>query len=279
MMTDEKHVTLRNGVVMPILGLGTSGNPQPVNYDTTLHAIRHCGYRLIDTAQVYGSEQHVGEAVRESSVPREEMFLTSKLGWRYYELQTAERETKSSLEKLNTDYFDLFLLHWPGAKSDEELFEAWRFMELLLEKEETRAIGVSNFLPRHLDKLLDNSCVVPFVNQCEFHIYQNDKELRNYCAENKIRFDGWSPLGKGKQVLDDPFVKEISKYHNKTPAQVLVRWSIQNDVVTIPKSTKKHRVEENCLVWDFLLSEKEMDTLNNLHQNLRLGICDPSNVP
>ena len=277
MSASESSVSLRNGVSMPLLGLGTS-HYGGYNQEAVVYALRDCGYRLIDTAQRYGCEKQVGKAITISGVPRENVFLTTKLWPSYYGCNKALEQAKISMSNLNTDYLDLFLLHWPADnKGQSDLTETWRALELLLEEGKVKAIGVSNFQQRHLNRLLDQCSVVPFVNQCEFHPYQNDKELRSYCREYAIRFDGYSPLGKG-ELLHDANIQQISKNHQKTPAQVLIKWSIQNGVVTIPKSTKKERVKENSDIWDFDLSTDDMRILNNLHQNLRVT-WDPSYVP
>eukprot|EP00095_Tigriopus_kingsejongensis_P004165 maker-scaffold53_size449031-snap-gene-0.14 protein:Tk04165 transcript:maker-scaffold53_size449031-snap-gene-0.14-mRNA-1 annotation:"hypothetical protein DAPPUDRAFT_51643" len=254
-MDSSFSVQLSNGVSMPILGLGTTHNGG-YNHDTVVYAVKECGYRLIDTAKRYGTESYIGQAIQDSGIDREDFFLTSKLWPTDYGLDKTITAFQASAERLRTDYLDLYLLHWPEVPSNvpnrkECLEETWRALELLVEGDKCRAIGVSNFLEQHLEHLIENASIVPHVNQCEFHPFQNPIGLRNYCTENGIQFEGYCPLAKGR-ILDHPQVVNIANKLNKTPAQILLRWSIQNGVVTIPKSTKKERVRENC---EFLQSD------------------------
>jgi len=272
-----EHVSLYNGVSVPLLGLGTSHNNGGYVHETVLYAIKECQYRLIDTAQRYGCEGQLGDALQESGVDREDIFLTTKLWTGNYGYKSALEETNTSMKKLQTEYLDLYLLHWPGASSTQEMEETWRAMELLLDSGKCRAIGVSNFQERHLSRLLDYASIVPHVNQIEYHPYQNDAPLHTFCKDHKIQVMGYSPLGKGS-CLSAPSVVSISSQVAKSPSQVLIRWSVQNGVITIPKSTKSHRVLQNCQVWDFSLSPEQMHTLDNMHTNMRVT-WDPSNIP
>ncbi|XP_013780122.1 uncharacterized oxidoreductase ZK1290.5-like [Limulus polyphemus] len=266
-------VELRNGVIMPILGLGTS-HSGGYSHQAVLHALKDCGYRLVDTAKRYGCEMLLGKTLRDSGVSREDIFLTTKLWPRDYGAFATKQAFYGSMERLGVEYIDLFMMHWPECMSScsnkwQILEETWRSLELLLDEGLCRSIGVSNYDIPDLEKQLDTCSVVPFVNQVEFHPYQNPKALFEYCKENKIQFHGYSPLAKG-QILKEAPVTQIAKHHNRTPAQVLIRWSIQNEVVTIPKSTNKHRVKENAQVFNFELSPEEMDLLNNLHDGRRI---------
>ena len=261
---------------MPMLGLGTS-HVGGYNQDTFVYALRDCGYRHIDTAQRYGCESKIGEGIQLSGVARQDIFLTTKLWISYYDTGVALQEFEKSMQKLNTDYLDLFLLHWPADIQDHSnVSSTWRALELLLEQGKVRSIGVSNFQQRHLQRLIDQCSVVPHVNQCEFHPYQNDKGLRLFCEESGVKFTGYSPLGKG-MLLNDEHVVRIAREHQKSPSQILIKWSLQNNVVTIPKSTDMNRVKQNAEVWDFELSAKDMEQLNNMHQNLHVT-WDPTYV-
>jgi len=267
-------VTLRHGVEMPLVGIGTS-HQGGFSHEAIVHAFG-IGYRLVDTAQRYGCEQLLSTAIQESKLKRDELFLTDKVWPGNYGPGSCMESVTKSFGLLGTDYLDLLLLHWPGA-NQEEIESAWRTLELLFEQDKVRAIGVSNFLERHLDRLLDFASITPHVNQVEFHPYQNDLELLEYCKEAAIQVEGYSPLGKGL-VLKDPTVRAIAAQLGVTPAQVLVRWSMQQGVVTIPKSVKKERVEENWAVWGFSLSEVQMEALGSLHKGTRVT-WDPDQVP
>jgi len=273
-LANKYSVMLRHGVDMPLVGIGTS-HQGGFSHEAITHAFR-IGYRLVDTAQRYGCEQFLAVAIQESKLNRKEIFLTDKVWPGNYGSGSCLESVTKSFELLGTDYLDLLLLHWPGA-SQEKIESAWRTLELLFEEDKVRAIGVSNFLERHLDRLLDFASVTPHINQVEFHPYQNDLKLLQYCKEAAIQVEGYSPLGKGL-VLRDPTVKAIATQLGVTPAQVLVRWSMQQGVVTIPKSVRKERVEENWAVWSFNLSESQMKALGTLHKGTRVT-WDPDQVP
>ncbi|XP_076063693.1 putative oxidoreductase ZK1290.5 isoform X2 [Oratosquilla oratoria] len=268
-----KHVVLQNGVKMPILGLGTS-HTGGYSHAAVVHALKRCGYRLIDTAKRYGCESFIAESLIASEVPRNEVFLTTKCWPSDYGCKDTRAAFESSCKKLGTEYIDLYMLHWPNVPAwvtDRESFlqDTWRTLELLLDEERVRAVGVSNFFEDDLDILLNNCSVVPHVNQCEFHPLCNPTELRKFCIENKIQFEGYCPLGNGK-ILQEDTVKCIANNHGKTPAQVLIRWSIDHHVISIPKSTQEHRVKENSEVFDFKLKREEMDQLDRMPQNLTI---------
>jgi len=235
------------------------------------------GCRHVDTAQRYGSEEGVGRAVRDAGLDRGEVFLTTKLWPESYGAEACMQATSLSLSNLNTDFIDLYLLHWPGGRNPREITETWRTMELLLESGKARAIGVSNFQERHLVRLLEEASVVPHVNQIEFHPYQQDLKLIDFCRERDICVGGYSPLAKGK-VLEDTMVEQVARESGVTMAQVVIRWSLQRGIITIPKSTKVNRVQENYNVFKFELNSEQMSKLDNLQRNLRVT-WDPSNVP
>ncbi|EJL20576.1 aldo/keto reductase, diketogulonate reductase [Brevibacillus sp. BC25] len=238
-------------------------------------SIKH-GYRSIDTAAIYGNEEGVGRGIREglkeAGISREELFVTSKV-WNAdlgYESTLAAYET--SLKKLNLEYLDLYLIHWPV---EGKFKEAWRALETLYKEGRVKAIGVSNFHIHHLKELMKDAEIKPMVNQVEHHPRLTQKELQDFCREQGIQFEAWSPLMQG-QLLDNPVLKEIAEKHHKSIAQVILRWDLQNGVVTIPKSTKEHRIVENASVFDFELTKEEMNRIDGLNQNLRVG-PDPDN--
>ena len=226
----------------------------------------------MDTAQRYGCQGVVREAMRKSGVESEGVFLTDKVWPGNY--SRARESVMEEMSLLGVEYLDLLLLHWPGGEGVEG---AWRDLELLLEEGAVRAIGVSNFLQRHLERLLKTASVVPHVNQIEWHPYQQNDELLAHCQELGVVVEGYSPLGKGL-CLRDPTIVSISKELGVTPAQVCVRWSLERGVVTIPKSTKVERVEENMAVWGFSLTQPQMEAVNGLHRGERVT-WDPDTVP
>jgi len=275
MFAPSPTTTLANGVCIPMLGLGTS-HQGGYSEDAINHALM-LGCRHVDTAQRYGSEEGVGRAVRDAGLDRGEVFLTTKLWPESYGAEACMQATSLSLSNLNTDFIDLYLLHWPGGRNPREITETWRTMELLLESGKARAIGVSNFQERHLVRLLEEASVVPHVNQIEFHPYQQDLKLIDFCRERDICVGGYSPLAKGK-VLEDTMVEQVARESGVTMAQVVIRWSLQRGIITIPKSTKVNRVQENYKVFKFELNSEQMSKLDNLQRNLRVT-WDPSNVP
>jgi methylglyoxal/glyoxal reductase len=264
--------TLYNGVNMPWFGLGVfkvEEGPELVNAVKT--AIQH-GYRSIDTAAIYGNEEGVGQGIRESGISREDLFVTSKV-WNAdlgYESTLAAYQT--SLDKLGLDYLDLYLIHWPVAGKYKE---AWRALETLYKEGRVRAIGVSNFQVHHLEDLLKDAEIKPMVNQVEYHPRLTQKEVQAFCRDQGIQLEAWSPLMQG-QLLDNEVLAEIAAKYKKSVAQIILRWDLQNGVVTIPKSTKEHRIIENSQVFDFELTQDDMQQVDALNQNHRVG-PDPDN--
>jgi diketogulonate reductase-like aldo/keto reductase len=269
------RVKLNNGVEMPVLGLGTWQNPAGESAYQAVRDALEVGYRLIDTAAAYGNEESVGKAVRDSGVPREDVFVTTKL-WNdrhgYDECLAACHE---SLGRLGLAYVDLYLIHWPiGGRRKE----TWEAMVQLMNDGKCRAIGVSNFTARHLDEIRSSSRVVPTVNQVEFTPFLYQKELLAYCRSNRIQVEAYSPLTRGRNLKDEQIVS-IAKKYGKSSAQVLLRWGIQHGLVVIPKSTHRERIEENARIFDFGLSDKDMRRLDNLDRSMRTTAWDPTTVP
>lgn len=264
--------TLANGVEMPVLGLGVY---KMTNRDETLQAIEAAiatGYRAIDTAALYYNEEEVGEAIRNSSVPREELFITTKVWNTDQGYDNTLRAFETSLKKLDLQYVDLYLTHWAVIDKYEETYRA---IERLYDEKLIRVPGVSNHQPHHIDRIIANGNIPPMVNQVELHPYLSQKPLRDYCAQHDIAVTAWSPLGRGT-VLQDPTLQSIAAAHGKSPAQVTLRWELQNGIITIPKSVTPERIKENFNVFDFELSMEEMAQIDQLNRDERIG-KDPDN--
>ncbi|MER5754474.1 aldo/keto reductase [Streptomyces sp. NPDC002088] len=267
-MTSIPTVTLNNGVTMPQLGFGVFQVPDEETTTAVATALR-AGYRSIDTAAIYGNERGVGQALADSGIARDELFITTKL-WNAdqgYEATLAAFD--ASLDKLGLDHVDLYLIHWPTPARDLYL-DTWRALEKLYTDGRTRAIGVSNFQPAHLERLLGAASVVPAVNQIELHPGLQQAELREFHAGHGIATEAWSPLAQGA-VLKDDAVTTIAAAHGKSPAQVVLRWHLQIGNVVIPKSVTESRIRENFDVFDFELSPQEIDALTALDRGMRTG--------
>ncbi|NRR03942.1 aldo/keto reductase [Brevibacillus sp. RS1.1] len=272
----QDTTTLYNGVKMPWMGLGVFKVEEGQELELAVkNAIKH-GYRSIDTAAIYNNEEGVGRGIRaglqEAGLTREDLFVTSKVWNADLGYESTLQAYETSLKKLGLEYLDLYLIHWPV---EGKFKEAWRALETLYKKGLVKAIGVSNFHVHHLEELLKDAEIKPMVNQVEFHPRLSQDELRAYCKEQGIQFEAWSPLMQG-QLLDNPVLKGIAEKHGKSIAQVIIRWDLQNGVVTIPKSTKEHRIVENASVFDFELSKEDMEMIHSLNQNHRVG-PDPDN--
>lgn len=263
---------LHNGVKMPWLGLGVwqVKDGQEV-VDSVKKAIQ-TGYRSIDTAAVYKNEEGVGAAIKAVDLPREELFVTSKVWNDDQGYESTLNAFEVSLKKLGLDYLDLYLIHWPVKGKYKD---TWKALEKLYKEGKVRAIGVSNFQIHHLQDLMADSEVKPMVNQVEFHPYLTQKELLSFCKKEGIQLEAWSPLMQG-EVVNVPLLKELAEKYGKTPAQITLRWDLQNGVVTIPKSVKAHRIKENADVFDFELSQEDMERIDALNKNHRFG-ADPDN--
>jgi methylglyoxal/glyoxal reductase len=272
----QDTTTLHNGVKMPWFGIGVfkvEEGPELVNAVKT--AIKH-GYRSVDTAAIYGNEEGVGQGIREgikeAGISREDLFVTSKVWNTDLGYDSTIEAYETSLNKLGLEYLDLYLIHWPVAGKYKD---AWRALETLYKEGRVKAIGVSNFQIHHLEDLMKDAEIKPMVNQVEYHPRLTQKELQSFCQEHEIQLEAWSPLMQG-QLLDNQVLQEIANKYNKSVAQVILRWDLQNGVVTIPKSTKEHRIVENASVFDFELTEEDMKRIDGLNQNHRVG-PDPDN--
>ncbi|MFQ6674179.1 MAG: aldo/keto reductase [Fidelibacterota bacterium] len=276
MFTDlaiDTRVTLNNGVRMPVFGLGTyqSRNGSQTR-DVVLYALE-IGYRLIDTATIYGNEEDVGRAVRDSNIPRDEIFVTTKLWNSDHGFSATISACNESLKLLGLSYVDLYLIHWPveGIRR-----ESWRALEALEKQGKCRSIGVSNYMIRHLEELLEDTSTVPAVNQVEFSPYLYQKDLLSFCRSHAIQVEAYSPLTKG-QKLNDAQLVGLARRYGKSPAQILIRWPLQRGTVVIPKSSRKERIEENAGVFDFSISDEDMETIDSFNENYRTS-WDPSTV-
>ncbi|MEH7117490.1 aldo/keto reductase [Neobacillus vireti] len=268
----KSTTTLNNGVKMPWVGLGVFLVKDGEEVVNSVKTAIEVGYRSIDTAAVYKNEEGVGKAIAESNVPREELFITTKLWNADQGYEETLKAFDVSMEKLGLDYLDLYLIHWP-LPSHGKYVETWKALEKLYKDGRVRAIGVSNFKVHHLEDILANCEIKPMVNQVEYHPRFNQRELHEFCKKNEIQLEAWSPLMQGG-LLDEPVLVEIAKKYDKSPAQVIIRWDIQTGVVTIPKSVKPHRIAENADVFDFELSHEDMDKINALNQDQRM-FADP----
>lgn len=262
-------IDLNNGVSIPQLGFGVYQVEPEQTKDATLSALE-VGYRHIDTAQMYGNEKGVGEALRESGIARDEIFVTSKLNNGFHAHDDAIKAFDESLDRLGLDQLDLFLIHWPLPGIDIDFVETWTALEEIYASGRTRSIGVSNFQPKHIRRLVQETDVVPAVNQVEVHPYLTQDELRAVNAEHGIATEAWSPIAQGL-VLDNPAIAAIADEHGKTPAQVVLRWHLQRGDIVFPKSVTRSRVEENFDLFDFELSGSQIGFINALNKDERTG--------
>ncbi|MBN2984539.1 MULTISPECIES: aldo/keto reductase [Cohnella] len=262
----QDTIVLNNGVRMPRLGLGVWKVTEPGDARRAIHAAVETGYRSIDTARIYNNESDVGEAIRTCGISRDELFITTKIWNEDQGYDTTLAAFEQSRKRLGIDTVDLLLIHWPGK---DKFVDTWRAFEKLYRDGYVRAIGVSNFHVHHLETLRQASETVPAVNQVEFHPLLTQKELLAYAKQNGIQLEAWSPLMQGN--LDQPVLAEIAAKYGKTPAQVVLRWDLQHDVVTIPKSITPSRIAENADIFDFELSAEDMERIDGLNRNRRFG--------
>jgi diketogulonate reductase-like aldo/keto reductase len=265
-------VKLCNGVEMPWLGLGVFQSKEGPEVETAVKCALETGYRSVDTAAMYHNEHGVGKVILESGIPRHEIFLTTKIWNSDQGYQSTFRAFEKSLEKLQTDYIDLYLIHWPKG---ELSVETWKAMEELYEQGRIRAIGVSNFLVHQLKHLIANSQIKPMVNQFEFHPRLIQPDLLKFCKDNQIQVEAWRPIMEGK-VNDIPVIQELSVKYQKSPVQIVLRWDIQKGVVTIPKSVHPERIRHNADIFDFELTKEDMARIDGLDRHARIG-ADPDN--
>lgn len=271
-----EYVTLYNSVKMPILGYGVYQVTKEECERCVLDALK-AGYRSIDTAQSYFNEEEVGEAIQKSGVPRNEIFLTSKVWIDNYGYDKCRKSVETSMKKLKTDYLDLMLLHQPFS----DYYGAWRALEDLYREGKIRAIGVSNFYPDRLVDIASFSSVRPMVNQVETHPFNQQVAAKKYMDKYGVQIEAWAPFGEGRGGLfENPVLAEIAQKHKKTTAQVMLRWHIQRGVVVIPKSTHYERMKENLNVFDFMLDEEDMAKIAALDKNESsfFSHCDPATI-
>ena len=267
-MTHVPTITLNNGVEIPQFGLGVFQTPPDETAKAVLAAFE-AGYRHIDTAQMYQNEEGVGQAIADSKLSRDELFITTKLNNDGHGTDTAVSALEASLKRLGLDHVDLYLIHWPQPNQDRYV-EAWKGFEQVLADGKARSIGVSNFQPAHLDRLANETKVVPAVNQIELHPRMSQPVLRRYHQEHGIATEAWSPIAQGESLTEDRVVELAEKYE-KTPAQIVLRWHVQLGNIVFPKSVNPERMKENIAVFDFELSDDDVTAIDNLNEDKRRG--------
>ena len=270
----SSKVRLNSGVEIPILGLGTWRAEGKECTQAIIWAFE-AGYRHIDTAAFYGNEEAVGKAIKDSGLDREELFITTKVWNDDHGYDNTIKAFNKSLKRLNLDYIDLYLIHWPISG---RRIETWKALEKIFENGQARTIGVSNFMIHHLEELMPKAEFIPAVNQVEFNPYQYKKGLHQYCLRKYIQLEAFSPLARARK-LDDPKLIQLAMKYDKTPAQILLRWAIQHDIIIIPKSVHKDRIIENSLIFDFEISSEDINSLNEYHEDYSILHWNPMNDP
>lgn len=267
----QSTTTLHNGVKMPWFGLGVFKVEEGPELIEAVKTAIKAGYRSIDTAAIYKNEEGVGlgirEGLKEAGISREDLFVTSKVWNADFGYDSTLEAYQTSLDKLGLDYLDLYLIHWPVKG---KYLDTWKALETLYSEGRVKSIGVSNFQIHHLEDVMKDAKVIPMVNQVEYHPKLSQTELHSFCQQHNIQLEAWSPLMQGL-LLEDSTLKEIADVHGKSVAQIILRWDLQNGVVTIPKSTKEHRIIENSSIFDFELSSTEMEQIATLNENKRIG--------
>ncbi|MBM7571620.1 aldo/keto reductase [Aquibacillus albus] len=258
---------LHNGVEIPAVGLGVYKMEDGTDvYQSVLSALE-IGYRHIDTASFYQNEEGVGKAIKDSGIPREEIFVTTKVWNDEQGYENTKNAFQASLDRLGLEYVDLYLVHWPVPGKYKE---TWKALEEFYKEGRAKAIGVSNFLPHHLEDLMEDAEITPMANQIELHPRLTQVETREFCDKHNIVVEAWSPIAKAR-YLDDPVLQELASKHNKTAAQIIIRWDYQSGIVTIPKSVKASRQKENADIFDFELSEEDMKKIDAMDREERTG--------
>jgi len=258
----NKRIRLNNGDYIPSIGFGTSLIKGKECIEIIKNAI-DVGYRHIDTAAVYDNETEIGQAIRESNIERKELFITSKVWKDSMGYDNTLKSFESSLKKLNLEYIDLFLIHWPKNDDNKLNIDTWKALEKLYKEGKVKAIGLSNFLKHHLEIILNNCEIMPAVNQIEFHPGLMREETIEICKKNNIVVEAWAPLGKGS-MLNNENLEKIAKKYNKSVAKLCIKWCLQNDVIPLPKSSNKERMKQNLEVFDFEISDEDMQVINNM---------------
>lgn len=256
---------LNNGVSIPVLGLGVFKSGEDT-YDAVRYAL-DCGYRHIDTAMIYGNEQDVGKAIKDSGISREEIFITTKLWTDDMRAKRVREAFEESLRLLGMEYVDMYLIHWPVK---DEYINSYKVMEELNKEKKIRAIGVSNFLSHHIKKLIGETKIKPVVDQIEIHPYLNNNKEIEYLKNNNITPESWSPLARGR-VLEDSDLKVLSEKYNKSVAQIVIKWHLAKGLIVIPKSVRQDKIIENIKVFDFKLSDEDIKAIDQLDRNMRTG--------
>ncbi|MGX4668208.1 aldo/keto reductase [Cerasibacillus sp. JNUCC 74] len=264
-----EYITLNNGLKMPQLGFGVWQVPNE-EATTAVEKAIEVGYRSIDTAKIYENEQGVGKAIANSNVPREELFITTKVWNTDQGYENTLQAYEESLEKLGLTYVDLYLIHWPTPEYDQYV-ETYQALEKLYKDGRVRAIGVCNFNVEHLERIIGECEIVPVVNQVECHPYLQQNELKDFCDQHHIYLEAWSPLMQGGKVLQDPVITKIAEKYRRTPAQVVLRWHLQSNHIVIPKSVTPSRMEQNFAVFDFELTPEDMEAIKALDRYERTG--------
>lgn len=271
---DAPTVGLHNGIKIPQIGLGVWKAQDGDEVENAVSFALEQGYRLIDTAAIYGNETGVGRAIRHSAIPREELFVTTKVWNSDQGYDATLKAFEASADRLKLDIIDMYLIHWPMPEV-AKFVETWKALEHLYEDGRVRAIGVSNFREKDLQRLIDEGLTVPTVNQVELHPMLTQQPLRQFCDAYGIKVESWSPLMQGGEILEHPTIKSIAEKYGKTAAQVVLRWHIDNELIVIPKSVTPQRIKENIDIFDFRLNAEELALIDDMNREKRIG-PDPS---